>query len=463
MTDKYGDQDNMHHEDGSQDLGTQAEAWQEDQPPIDDFADGDVDSVVSDVEEDTPEADETPRKGSMMVPIVAAIVCVAFVGTLFYIQFGSEIVGKSSVQATDVLKGELETKTENEKTPLAPAASEKTTTTDSGYSDLYPPVGQSSSSPGNAAQADVSSISTEPMTSVAENAAAVPSAPVAAASAPEKNKEAAPVSTDKNKEASTAIAPPPAPATLPTVEQPSTTALTQAEKLVASTPVAAPAPAAVSSPSAKPQALVDAAAQAAQEAKITELVNRIDTLQKMLEQTTQQMSQMSGTVANIQAASAQAVVDTEKETSKAKLKKEKKTVAATTASSSEETMVDEAEKVAALPEKDGLISPEALAPTSSEEKVSSAKEVEEKAKTEKKSSKKKKQVSTQSKKAKSSANKTWVLRAATPDTAWVSTSDDSSELRQVEIGKELPGIGKVREIRQSGDSWEIVGTKGVVR
>jgi hypothetical protein len=57
----------------------------------------------------------------------------------------------------------------------------------------------------------------------------------------------------------------------------------------------------------------------------------------------------------------------------------------------------------------------------------------------------------------------WILRAATPDSAWVAKGTGSAELRQIQIGDNVSGIGKVREIRQSGDGWTVIGTKGTIR
>lgn len=81
--------------------------------------------------------------------------------------------------------------------------------------------------------------------------------------------------------------------------------------------------------------------------------------------------------------------------------------------------------------------------------------------------KKKKEVAQKKKKALSSGAASspsgWVLRAATPDAAWVSTSSHASELRRVGVGESLPGIGRVVEIRQNGDVWEVVGSSGTLR
>lgn len=57
----------------------------------------------------------------------------------------------------------------------------------------------------------------------------------------------------------------------------------------------------------------------------------------------------------------------------------------------------------------------------------------------------------------------WVLRAATPGEAWVSNDEKSKDLRPVHVGDELSGLGKVKEIKQDGAAWVVVGTKGSLR
>ncbi len=57
----------------------------------------------------------------------------------------------------------------------------------------------------------------------------------------------------------------------------------------------------------------------------------------------------------------------------------------------------------------------------------------------------------------------WTLRAATPEAVWVSKGRDSAELRRVAVGETLPGIGKIKEIRQKDDVWEVVGASGVLK
>ncbi len=67
------------------------------------------------------------------------------------------------------------------------------------------------------------------------------------------------------------------------------------------------------------------------------------------------------------------------------------------------------------------------------------------------------------KKAPPAPSSSWVLRAATPDAAWVSSGSESQELRRVAVGETLQGLGKVKEIRQNGEKWEVVGEKGTLR
>lgn len=59
--------------------------------------------------------------------------------------------------------------------------------------------------------------------------------------------------------------------------------------------------------------------------------------------------------------------------------------------------------------------------------------------------------------------KRWILRGATPDSAWISPSSHSKELRRVTVGEKAPTIGKVKEIRQKGQKWLVIGTKGTIR
>ena len=56
----------------------------------------------------------------------------------------------------------------------------------------------------------------------------------------------------------------------------------------------------------------------------------------------------------------------------------------------------------------------------------------------------------------------WVLRAAMPGQAWVAETATSPDLRLVQVGDILPGIGKVNAVRQVNGVWSVVGTMGTV-
>lgn len=57
----------------------------------------------------------------------------------------------------------------------------------------------------------------------------------------------------------------------------------------------------------------------------------------------------------------------------------------------------------------------------------------------------------------------WTLRAASPGLAWIAPSASSQDLRQVEVGDTLPGVGRVTAIEMQGDAWTVRGTKGIIR
>lgn len=57
----------------------------------------------------------------------------------------------------------------------------------------------------------------------------------------------------------------------------------------------------------------------------------------------------------------------------------------------------------------------------------------------------------------------WVLRAATPDAAWVSAGAAATDLKRVAVGDSLTGIGRIKEIRQSGNNWQVIGSTGIIR
>ena len=57
----------------------------------------------------------------------------------------------------------------------------------------------------------------------------------------------------------------------------------------------------------------------------------------------------------------------------------------------------------------------------------------------------------------------WVLRAATPGQAWVADSATSHDLKQLQVGDQLAGIGRVTAIQQQDGNWVVQGTKGKIQ
>ncbi len=105
-------------------------------------------------------------------------------------------------------------------------------------------------------------------------------------------------------------------------------------------------------------------------------------------------------------------------------------------------------------EKGGL-PPETLSATNEGKKTEKAAPQKARAKTPVKKGVKKKRVTP--------VSPSWVLRAATPDAAWIASGLESQELRRVAVGETLQGLGKVKEIRQKGEKWEVIGEKGTLR
>jgi hypothetical protein len=65
--------------------------------------------------------------------------------------------------------------------------------------------------------------------------------------------------------------------------------------------------------------------------------------------------------------------------------------------------------------------------------------------------------------AKESAPSSWILRAAVPGQAWVASDATSHDLKQVQVGDTLTGIGRITAIQQQGDQWIVKGSKGSIQ
>jgi hypothetical protein len=56
----------------------------------------------------------------------------------------------------------------------------------------------------------------------------------------------------------------------------------------------------------------------------------------------------------------------------------------------------------------------------------------------------------------------WVLKSATPDSAWIAQRDGTN-MRRVTIGDDITGIGRVEAIERGGDGWVVRGSQSSVR
>jgi len=75
-----------------------------------------------------------------------------------------------------------------------------------------------------------------------------------------------------------------------------------------------------------------------------------------------------------------------------------------------------------------------------------------------------KQKSTAQTKTAVDAKKTsWVLRAAAPGKVWVSQSSTSLDLKELKVGDNLSGIGKVTAIESKDGEWSVRGTEGSIK
>ena len=158
------------------------------------------------------------------------------------------------------------------------------------------------------------------------------------------------------------------------------------------------------------------------DARIDALSARIDTLQKELDQSSQQLAQMTNAVA------------------------------ASAPETNSKDLQDRLDKIEQ--ELTSLVSKQQAAhakpPTHIENAVSSYPTVKHKA------------ASKTTKKPVETAIETthWVLRAAAPGQAWVSSNPTSSDLKEIHVGDSVPGIGRVTAIQQNNGAWIVQGTSG---
>jgi hypothetical protein len=420
MTDEQGEQDHLPHEgnmnEGDAEFGHEDGTWQESSAPTDDFSDHDEpteQAAISEESMDSGEAGEEsvtepPKRSTFLLPAMAALFGILFVGGMLYAQFGKSLKSSSSmVSASDAL-GQADKQS---------SASEKAKTTNSVFGNDLSDEGASGSA----------SATSEALPS---DIGAPAPAPVLPTAAPTPASAPAPVPAQVPAPAPTLVptpnvaAPPPPPAVVPTATTPMLLPATPPTANVVAKPVAPVVAVPAATNNLAPAAPVVSDATAA----------RIDTLQKSLEQITQKLTQLSVTVNNMQASGASGNA------------------------SLADRLSNLEKQVAAAPHQEGVPVDTVKTPAAVANKPVK-KESSAKAKPTKKAATR----ASKTAKAPSAVKSGWVLRAATSNAAWVSKGVNAPELQQVEVGQRLPGLGKVLAIRPSGDSWEIVGSEGTLK
>ncbi len=407
MTDPYNS-DPQNQDEHKEETG--AEVWHDDRPPVDDFADHPAEEAVAS-EEAMPEGDQSEapvtekKKRSILLPIAVGIIGVLFLGAMLYIQFGGS---NSNTNPPPIAVA-----SSAPSSPTTAAASTTSSTPASGDVDigsLYNGATQDQSQ-GKPTAADAA-----PTTS-----SAIMTPPPAPASTPASPPSVVPSKADQPTQPSLQPSPPP---------------------MAVQNPIVMPAPIAPAPPTS---ATSD---NGAAEQRLSALTSRVDDLQKALDQATQQLGQVSNMVAANPPSQNTAQTNPALEERLDKLEQRLAQLSnSETASTSS-----------------GISEPQ---PTSrSNSVVMSRMTHKAKHKSRKHGAPKNvaHNVSRHHTKVANAgpANTHWVLRAATPDSAWVATSASSADLRRVEIGDDLPGVGRVRAIHQTGDSWVIEGSKGTV-
>jgi intracellular multiplication protein IcmG len=407
MSDPKDENERIATEEGLESFGSGENVWHEDQPPVDGFEDHDIEgetgeAVVEEAEPDE-EVEEVSQKKGAWLPLAAAVFGILFVGTMIYLQYGSLLKGSSAPQPI------LETMAT---TPSTPA---------------------------------IETPAPAPDTTVASAPAAAPAGTNIGTAIPESGNIGTVSPIDEIKPAPTAIpaANVPVPEVAPVGAPPVSTAEISAKpaspapalEVPAKAPVAAAMPSAAVAPVASLPLSTDVGSK--------EIAARLDAIQKTLEQTSQRLGAVESTVANLQAAGVQSGASSDVTSLQNRISKIEQNLASGTSLAATSEL--KAEPVSSVEPKQAKVKAKEAKPV---KEVSKKKEV--------KSHKAAKLVEPKGKTS-------WVLRAAAADSAWVSKSADSAELRQVEVGQSVPGIGKVKAIREVGGKWEIVGSNGIIR
>ena len=427
------DVENVQQEEAlEQEDAVETESWQDELPPDDDFHDQEEpleDSADEPVGEEVQDDGREKAKRGTAILLGAMAVGAVFIGGLAYLQFSSgDETGGGPIPVAQVM--DVNALRKKDGTVQQPVAAQQPSSVVQGTTDianLYQTDQQPASktalptgdSPEIGAEKPIQGMTTEILSTSAETAATNAAATVAPSldkkQAPQVAKiETIPVPQDS---VESMMAPPPLPVSLGT----------------------APSQA-------------SAAATAEAEARIKTLTEQIDTLQKAMDQATQKNTELLAQIEIMQKT-------VPSPSSDALLQEKVNQLEAKLAAREEEIKKSkQADLVPASINLGPAVTDVVPVETAKTKEVSDAP----KKASVKKTVKKKAAVRTQTA-ASSKASTGWVLRAATPDAAWVSAGRDSQELRRVAVGEELPGIGMVKEIRQAGDQWELVGDKGSLK
>ncbi len=400
---------------GTEDASDSVEAWHEDQPPVDDFNDAapDTDGEAAQAEEANPfekSASDGKKRGNMVLFGVLGVVGL-FALSMLYLQFGGD-GGSAPKEALDINSLASDTR-QKDLNPLPTDAEPAADKVD--MASLYD-IGKAVSANGTTAV----------MPGVADNYIVdKTNAQPEAVPAPSQNQLATATVTAQ-------------------MPQKSQTASAQA---VVAAPTVVPVPAASHPLASPPSPSVSATSAdkrlADMEAKIATTSGRIDELQAVLDRMSAQITGISGKLdasGNVASLTAieERVAKMEKHAANAAPAASKRVKE--TAVSYDDAVADDAAKAIPAPAEEKRVAKRSTRKVNAE--ASSRKTV---------------------KVLNAEPQKTWVLRAATPDAAWVSAGSGSKDLRKVSVGDTLPGVGKIRSITQSGDRWVVSGTSGTIR
>lgn len=409
--------------------GSSQTSWQDGGAPIDDFSDPSAEGVAhvteaserADEDSSVSDAESTGKKSPKWLPIAAGVGGAIFIGAMLYWQFGSAsstspvamLQQKPATHATSAPKNTVANDAVAPTSSLTPivTANAVAPSSESAPSLPAPSVEQKGVAlPGSG----TTQLTTPPMTTSplpVSNAAIAdtkPSLPPALPLAAAGNKNSpSPSSGGEPELAFPAMTAASAPE--PQVKQPETTGSPKASVAETSMPLAFDIQKSASTGESSSQG---------DTARVAALNSQIETLQKELETTQQQLARATMRVQELQ--------------SQAEKPRHQ-----------QPTLSLGRENYASVEEKSSLLSSSKHKKSASNRRGTNA------------------QKSSVSKR--NAEGGAWVLRAASPDEAWVAKGQDSPAIQPVRVGDTLQGVGRITSIRQDGDQWIVEGTQGYVR